>query len=95
MSFFHSLLPEDKQKIIKKLLSENKKVIMVGDGINDSPSLSLATVGISVRNGTDIAIESSDVVLISDDMKSIINLINLAKKNYKKYKRKFILGIYL
>lgn len=84
--FFHSLLPEDKQKIIKKLLSENKKVIMVGDGINDSPSLSLATVGISVRNGTDIAIESSDVVLISDDMKSIINLINLAKKTIRNIK---------
>lgn len=84
--FFAELLPEDKVKIIKDLISKNKKVIMVGDGINDSPALSVANVGICVQSGTDIAMEASDVILMKNDMMDIVNLINLSKKTIKNIK---------
>lgn len=85
-SFYASLLPYDKEKIIKDLMKREKNVVMVGDGINDSPSLSLASVGISIKNATDIAIEASDIILMKDDMLDIINIINLSKKTIRNIK---------
>lgn len=85
-NFFASLLPEDKEKIIRDLMEKEKNVVMVGDGINDAPSLSLSSVGISIKNATDIAIEVSDVILMKDDMLDIINIINLSKRTIRNIK---------
>lgn len=74
------MLPENKATYIENLKIENKKVAMVGDGINDSVALAVANVGISMGSGTDIAIDSSDVVLMKNDLTDVITAIKLSKK---------------
>lgn len=75
-----NVLPAQKANIIKKLKLEKKYVMMCGDGINDSPALASADIGVSVTSGTDIAMDSSEVILTRNDLYSIINLINISKK---------------
>ena len=75
-----NVLPSEKTKVIKDLKSENKNVMMCGDGINDSPALATADIGLSVKSGTDIAMDSSDVILTSNNLSSILKLINISKK---------------
>ena len=82
-----NVLPSEKTKTIKKLKEENKYVMMCGDGINDSPALATADIGISVNSGTDIAMDSSDVILTKNDLNSIIKLINISKKTIKNIKQ--------
>lgn len=80
-----NLLPENKMKIIKEYMSENKNICMIGDGINDALALSTAYAGIAMGGiGSDIAVESSDAVLISDDIKRIPYLLFIANKTMKK-----------
>ena len=74
------VLPDDKEKEVRKLQADGKKVAFVGDGINDSPALARADVGIAIGNGTDIAIESADVVLMKNDLMEVITSIKLSKK---------------
>ena len=74
------VLPDDKEKEVRKLQDDGKKVAFVGDGINDSPALARADVGIAIGNGTDIAIESADVVLMKNDLMEVITSIKLSKK---------------
>lgn len=88
---FSNVLPNDKNKIIKDLLKENK-VMMIGDGINDSSSLVLATIGLSFYNATDIASNSSDVILMNDNLLNIINLINISQKTIKNIKQNLFLA---
>ena len=78
-----NVLPSEKTNIIKKLKQESKYVMMCGDGINDSPALTTADIGISIKSGTDIAMDSSDVILTKSDLNSILNLIDISKKTIK------------
>ena len=78
------LLPEDKEKIIQTYTAKGEKVMMVGDGINDAPSLVRATIGVAIGAGTDVAIDSADVVLTDSDPKDILRFLDLAKQTRRK-----------
>ena len=78
-----NVLPAEKTEMIKKLKKENKNVMMCGDGINDSPALATADIGVSIKSGTDIAMDSADVILTRNDLDSIIKLINISKRTIK------------
>ena len=82
-----NVTPNEKSNIIKKLKDEGKMVMMCGDGINDSPALALSDIGVSVNSGTDIARDSSDVILTKNDLTSIMNLINISKKTIRNIKQ--------
>lgn len=82
-----NMLPAEKTNYIKNLKTEKKYVMMCGDGINDSPALATADIGVSVNSGTDIAMDSSDVILTKNNLKSILNLINISKKTVKNIKQ--------
>ena len=77
---FAEVLPIDKANYVENLKNSSKKVAMVGDGINDAPALAKSDLGIAIGSGTDIAIESADVVLIKNDLNGVYNAIKLSKK---------------
>ena len=81
------VLPKGKVDTVKNLKANNKFVMMVGDGINDSPALATADIGVSVNSGTDIAMDSSDVILTNNDLRSLLYLINISKKNIRNIKQ--------
>ena len=82
-----NVTPNEKVKTIKTLKEEGKLVMMCGDGINDSPALASSNIGVSVSSGTDIAMDSADVILTKNNLKSIIELIKISKKTIRNIKQ--------
>ena len=77
------MLPNKKADFIKALIKDNKKVLMVGDGINDAVALVNATIGVSISDGTDVAVDSSDVILMNNDLNNIVKLLEISKESFK------------
>jgi len=82
-----NVLPDDKLNIVKSIQNENNKVIFVGDGINDAPALTQANIGVAMGNGTDIAMESGDIVVMEGDLENVVAAIQFSKKVMKRIKQ--------
>ena len=83
---FAEVLPQDKDKVVRKLQTEGKKVAMVGDGINDAPALARSDIGIAIGNGSDVAIDSADVILVQNSLFDLVKSIDLSRATIKTIK---------
>ncbi|MBI2110035.1 heavy metal translocating P-type ATPase [Candidatus Woesearchaeota archaeon] len=82
-----SVLPNEKSEKVKELQTQGKVVAFIGDGINDAPALAQADIGIAIGSGTDIAIETGNIILVKSDLRDVINSINLSEYTLKKIKQ--------
>ena len=85
--------PKEKQDKIKEI-NKNSSCLMIGDGINDSPALKTATVGVSVANGTDISADSADIILLKDNMNLVLNLLSIGKKTIRIVKQNLFWALF-
>ncbi len=88
-----NLMPEQKAEIVKTLKVEGKKIAFIGDGVNDSPSLALADIGIAMGSGTDVAVETSDIVLMKSSFDELVHAYGLSKRTVGNMKQNIVLAI--
>ena len=81
------VLPQDKANTIATLQSQGKSVGMVGDGINDAPALALADIGFGIGHGTDVAIEAADIVLVRNDLRTLVQAVAISRKTMTNIKQ--------
>ncbi|MGQ5514665.1 copper-translocating P-type ATPase [Halococcus saccharolyticus] len=88
--YFAEVLPEEKDQMVTQLQEEGKLVAMVGDGVNDAPALTRADVGIAIGSGTDVAIESGDIILVENNPLDVMRLVRLSKASYRKMQENLV-----
>ena len=93
MKFGAQILPDEKASYIQNLAKMGKKVVMVGDGINDAAALSLAHAGICLGSGANLSVQKSDVVLIKDDMTSLVRAMRIARKTGSKIRQNIVISL--
>jgi Cu2+-exporting ATPase len=87
---FAEVLPEDKDKKVQELQDQGKLVGMVGDGVNDAPALTRADIGIAIGSGTDVAVQSADVILVQNNPMDVVRLVKLSKASYRKMQENIV-----